>query len=318
MLKKGANRERVLTVLEHTGLDSPEQVADAARETGVPAADVYGAGSFYTLLSHTQAGTRVCQGLSCKMAGSDQLLADLRAKGERCQPVSCLGQCDRAPAAIDLELEVQSKVPRGAVTAASADLPMNLAGTDTADYAALAKAAAMGAAAVLDVIDASGLQGRGGAGFPAGRKWRMVAGQAVTERYVVCNADEAEPGTFKDRECMLRRPHRLLEGLAIAAFAVGASDIYIYIRGEFTEERRRIQRALAEAPPWPVELNWHVVLGHGAYICGEETALLESLEGRRGMPRLKPPYPVESGFRGKPTLMNNVETLLCVPEIVLR
>ncbi|MDP6943097.1 MAG: NADH-ubiquinone oxidoreductase-F iron-sulfur binding region domain-containing protein, partial [Myxococcota bacterium] len=131
-------------------------------------------------------------------------------------------------------------------------------------------------------------------------------------------ADEAEPGTFKDRELMLRRPHLLIEGLAIAALAVEAADVYIYVRGAFGACRKALEDAVAEADDHLAGLTYHFVSGHGAYICGEETALLESLEGSRGMPRLKPPYPTVEGFRGKPTLMNNVETLACVPPITLR
>ena len=125
--------------------------------------------------------------------------------------------------------------------------------------------------------------------------------QPPGQRYVVCNADEGEPGTFKDREIMLRRPHLLVEGLAIAAETVGADVIYLYVRGEFPEERRSFERALTEALPFAGHLDWRIVEGHGAYICGEETALIESIEGRRGMPRIKPPYPTEQGLWGKPT-----------------
>jgi NADH:ubiquinone oxidoreductase subunit F (NADH-binding) len=318
MLPKGANRERILPTLEETGITTPDTIQRAAEKTGVPAADVYGVGSFYSLLSGPETVTRVCQGLSCWIAGSDDVLANLKAQGKPAIAVSCLAQCDRAPALLDSELNVVAE-PRAAVSPADPELPMNLAGDDTQAYAALARAIEMGPEGVLDTLDASGLQGRGGAGFPAAIKWRMVSEQPVLERYVVCNADEAEPGTFKDREVMLRRPHRILEGLAIAAFAVGSKDVYLYIRGEFKAERAAIEKAIQEAPSWPVEgLTFTIVDGHGAYICGEETALLESMEGRRGMPRLKPPYPTVSGFRGKPTLMNNVETLACVPEIILR
>ncbi len=135
---------------------------------------------------------------------------------------------------------------------------------------------------------------------------------------MVCNADEGEPGTFKDREILLRQPHKMIEGLAIAAWATGSKDIYIYIRGEFTNERRALEQAVDEAADKIAPIKLHISLGHGAYICGEETALLESLEGKRGMPRLKPPYPTEMGFRNKPTLMHNVETACCVPAIVDR
>ncbi len=319
MLKKGANRERILPLLQDHGGLSEDAVRKVSRETGVPEADVWGAGSFYTLLRDPGPHLRVCNGLSCRLLGADALIERLRAEGEAVEAVSCLGQCDRAPAYLDANrrLAGTSSRPR-AVTPADDALPINLAGDDDARYAALAAARSMGSDAVIAAIEASGLQGRGGAGFPAHLKWKSVRSQAETERYVVCNADEGEPGTFKDRECMLRRPHALLEGLAITAATIGAREIYIYVRGEFLDERDALSRALDEARDALADFSFHVVLGHGAYICGEETALIESLEGKRGMPRLKPPFPTEQGFRNKPTLMHNVETLACVPAIIRR
>lgn len=315
MQAKGADRERVLEVLHDV---TREAVESASEATGVAAADVYGTGSFYTLLDGERRRTRVCQGLSCQLAGAVDCAERLRAEGHEVEWVSCLGQCDRAPAALDPELEVLAPRERGAVLPDDPELPVNLGGTDRPPGEALARARALGPEGVLEAIEASGLQGRGGAGFPAAIKWRAVRAQADPERYVVCNADEAEPGTFKDREVMLRRPFLLLEGLAIAAHTVGASEVYIYIRGEFRAERRSLEAALAAAGEALAGLRFHLVSGHGAYICGEETALLESMEGKRGMPRLKPPFPTERGFRGKPTLINNVETLACVPSVVLR
>ncbi len=322
MQKKGAQRDRVFELLDeliHTGatLDLAT-VRQVAGQTGVPEADVWGAARFYTLLSRPDVGVRVCQGPSCQLAGAGAWLDELAASGVRHEAVSCLGQCDRAPVALDAELKLVARGPAGAVSPDDPALSVNLGGADTADYGALAKARALGAAGVLDALEAAGLQGRGGAGFPAHIKWRSVAGQPEPQRYVVVNADEAEPGTFKDRECMLRRPHRVLEGLAIAAFTVGATEAWIYVRGEFPEEKASLERAHAAAGDHLAWLSLRFVSGHGAYICGEETALLESIEGRRGMPRLKPPYPTEAGLFGKPTLVHNVETLACVPSILLR
>ena len=174
----------------------------------------------------------------------------------------------------------------------------------------------MGPERVIEELKVGGLQGRGGAGFPAHFKWSAVRQQPDTERYVVCNADESEPGTFKDREIILRQCHKMLEGLAIAAFAVEANDIFIYIRGEYVNEIRVLEEAIEEAQPHLSDFVFHIARGHGAYICGEETALMESLEGKRGMPRLKPPFPTECGFRNKPTLMHNVETIALVPAII--
>jgi len=319
MLERGAQRERVLALLEEEGGVTEASVRRVAEITRVPEAEVWGAGLFYTLINRPGRRVRVCDGLSCRMAGADDLARRLAERGKDCERVSCLGQCDRAPATLDEDLELVSYEgrPRG-ITPDDPELPMNLAGAVDRSYSALARARELGAERVVGEIEASGLQGRGGAGFPAHLKWRAVLAQAETERYVVCNADEGEPGTFKDRELMLRQPHELLEGLAISAHCVGARDVYLYVRGEYTSERRALEAALEEARDALSAFRWHLVAGHGAYICGDETALLESLEGKRGMPRLKPPFPTESGFRGKPTLMHNVETSACVPAIVRR
>lgn len=319
MLKPSADRERVLYLLEHLGGVTEENVRRVSEETGVPQADIWGTGLFYTLINKPGRRVRVCDGLSCQMAGCHELIKQLESEGKRVERVSCLAQCDRAPATLDedLELITYEGKPTG-VTPDNPNLPMNLGGPTDHSYEALQQARQMGVEPVLEQIEQSGLQGRGGAGFPAHFKWRSVIGQDETERYVVCNADEGEPGTFKDREILLRQPHKMLEGLAIAAWAVGASDIYIYIRGEFTNEIRSLRKAIDEAVEKIKPIRVHVALGHGAYICGEETALIESLEGKRGMPRLKPPYPTEKGFRNKPTLMHNVETACCVPAIIQR
>ena len=318
MERKNARRDRVLALLEEHGGNHPGVVARVAAETGVPEADVYGVATFYTLLSRPGAKTRVCQGLSCWMAGSDDRLAALREAGAEHEAVSCLGQCDRAPVALDGELELVSWGPRGDVSPPDPELPIDLGSPDECSYAHFRAAQQLGHDAFLAELRASGLQGRGGAGFPAHIKWAAVRGEAEPTKYVVVNADEGEPGTFKDREVMLRRPHRMIEGLAIAMWFAGATEAWIYIRGEFTRPRRELERALEEAAPHLAGLQIHIATGHGAYICGEETALLEALEGRRGMPRLKPPYPTQRGLWGKPTLMNNVETLACVPSIVAR
>ena len=319
MLKTGAQRERVLSLLDEEGGVTEESVRRIAEATRVPEADVWGAGLFYSLINRPGRRVRVCDGLSCQMAGADALAEQLTAQGKECERVSCLGQCDRAPATLDEELELHTHGGRPAgITPDDPDLPMNLGGPIDLSYAALAKARSMGPDALIDILERSGLQGRGGAGFPAHVKWRGVRQQPERERYVVCNADEGEPGTFKDREVMLRQPHALLEGLAIAADAVEAREIYLYIRGEFTDERRSLERAIEASSEALAAFDIQVVVGHGAYICGEETALLESLEGKRGMPRLKPPFPTEHGFRGKPTLMHNVETAACLPAIVHR
>ncbi|MBX2801573.1 MAG: NAD(P)H-dependent oxidoreductase subunit E [Myxococcales bacterium] len=318
MERKGAQRQRILDLLEHHGGLRPGVAATISEQTGVPEADIYGVATFYTLVNRPDAGVRVCQGLTCKLAGADARIAELAQLGTPHTPVSCLGQCDRAPVALDPELELVSWGQRGAVTPDDPELPMNLGGADDASYAALSRAREMGAEAVLDALKESGLQGRGGAGFPAHIKWNAVRHEEEPTHYVVVNADESEPGTFKDREVLLRRPHLLVEGTAIAAWYAKADVAYIYIRGEFTDARRSIEAAIEAAQPHLDGLDVRIAVGHGAYICGEETALLEALEGKRGMPRHKPPFPTQQGLWGKPTLMNNVETLACVPAIVMR
>jgi len=179
---------------------------------------------------------------------------------------------------------------------------------------------------VVAAINESGLRGRGGAGFPTGRKWALGRAQPGGLKYVICNGDEGDPGAFMDRLVLESDPHRVIEGLAIAAFAVGAAEGFLYIRAEYPQAVRHVREAIRQAEDrgWlgphvqgtDFSLHLEVREGAGAFVCGEETALIESLEGRRGMPRLRPPYPVERGFRGKPTVINNVETLACVPWIM--
>ena len=180
---------------------------------------------------------------------------------------------------------------------------------------------------VIDEIKKSGLRGRGGAGFPTGAKWGFVAKEKSSKKYVICNADESEPGTFKDRLILEGDPHSIIEALALAAYAVGADEGYIYIRGEYTLAQERLKLAILQAREMgclgqnifgtAFNFDLHIHSGAGAYICGEETALLESIEGKRGQPRARPPFPTTQGLFGKPTLVNNVETLANVPPILL-
>ncbi|HEX6926229.1 MAG TPA: NADH-quinone oxidoreductase subunit NuoF [Longimicrobiaceae bacterium] len=194
-------------------------------------------------------------------------------------------------------------------------------------YRALRKALGMSRQHVVNEVKTSGLRGRGGAGFPTGVKWSFMPQNSGKQHYLLCNADESEPGTFKDRELMRWTPHQLIEGCLIGAYAINASHAYIYIRGEFFETAQILARAIEEAYAAGyagedvmgsgVTLDITLHLGAGAYICGEETGLMNSLEGRRGEPRLKPPFPAVSGAFGKPSTINNVETLCAVPHIVL-
>jgi len=195
-------------------------------------------------------------------------------------------------------------------------------------YAALRQALGMAPDEVTAVVKESGLRGRGGAGFPTGLKWSFMPKNDGKPHYLICNADESEPGTFKDREIMRWTPHQLIEGCAIAAYAIGAETCYIYIRGEFTEPLRIMTAAVAEAYAEGAlganvlgsgkRIDVVIHRGAGAYICGEETALMNSLEGKRGNPRIKPPFPAQAGVFGMPTTINNVETLAAVPHILTR
>lgn len=187
-------------------------------------------------------------------------------------------------------------------------------------YDALKEALATEPAKIIDIVKESGLRGRGGAGFPTGLKWSFMPKEKQKPHYLCVNADESEPGTFKDREIMRWTPHALLEGTAIAAHAIRAEVAYIYIRGEFTEPLAIMERALAEANTAGLfgAIKIYLHRGAGAYICGEETALMNSIEGKRGNPRIKPPFPAAAGLFGMPTTINNVETLAAVPHILKR
>ncbi len=179
---------------------------------------------------------------------------------------------------------------------------------------------------VIKELEKSGLRGRGGAGFPTGTKWRFVAKAPGKPKYVICNADESEPGTFKDRLILEGDPHSILEAMTIAGFAIGANEGYIYIRGEYTLAQERFVNAIKQSKEmgflgehiFGTDFNFdiHVHMGAGAYICGEETSLIESIEGKRGEPRARPPYPTTNGLWNKPTVVNNVETLANVPPII--
>ena len=193
-------------------------------------------------------------------------------------------------------------------------------------YVALERALGMTPGDIVNVVKDSGLRGRGGAGFPTGLKWSFMKPGDGKPHYLCCNADESEPGTFKDREIMRWTPHAVVEGCAIGAYAIGAETAYVYIRGEFTEPLERMEAACKEAYAAGIlgknamgtgqTVNVYVHKGAGAYICGEETALMNSLEGRRGNPRIKPPFPAVAGVFGQPTTINNVETLVAVPHIL--
>ena len=310
-----------------------------AHEMNLPRAEVFEVASFYhhfDLLDDGQQAAaltvRVCDSLSCAMAGAGDLLArlpQLLGPDVRVVPAPCVGRCAQAPVAVVHQHPVNFATPQK-VQQAVEEKQLHDDGKiegaiSLADYRAqggyeLATALANGEASVaqiLDTLEASGLRGLGGAGFPMGRKWRIVRSQPGP-RYLAVNLDEGEPGTFKDRVYLERDPHRFLEGVLIAAQVVGTEKVFIYLRDEYHGCRQSLAQALADLennPPCPLP-QWELRRGAGAYICGEESALLESLEGRRGEPRKRPPYIAEVGLFGRPTLAHNFETLYWVRDIL--
>jgi len=321
----------------------------ACRRLDVPPADAYGVATFYdrfTLDEQPPLTVTVCDDIVCKCNGADDLLRTLGDAAVRRSP--CLGLCDRAPAArmersgrahaegrlapasIDAitELLRDGKWPDNAAAPVIGGTLKLLRRVGVVDpesldsyraaggYTALRKAIEMGPEAVIREVTEAKLLGRGGAAFPAGRKWDSLARAPVHPHYLVCNADESEPGTFKDRVLMENDPFAVVEAMAIAAYATGCEKGFIYVRTEYPLARRRIENAISQSRGlFGVELE--VRRGAGAYICGEETALFNSIEGKRGEPRNKPPFPVQAGLFGKPTLENNVETLVNVLDILV-
>jgi NADH-quinone oxidoreductase subunit F len=340
--------------------------AEVGRALGVPLADVYGVIDFYAMFSRQPVGRtvlRVCGAPVCALGGADAVV-DALCRHLQMEPgevssdgaftvehAPCLGLCDHAPAVLtgaapfgraDPAQAAAMCPPSGGKTVSfvGGDIRMLTSNcgqghpTSLADYQArggylgFKKALTMTPPEVLAQVKAAGLVGRGGAAFPTGVKWEGAANAPGQPKYIVCNADESEPGTFKDRILMEDDPHRTIEGMIIAAYAVGASRGYIYVRGEYPCAFKVMSEAVAEARQagaigeniFGSGLNFEIEmrLGAGAYICGEETALLESIEGKRGLPRIKPPFPTTHGLFGKPTVINNVETFCNVPLIVDR
>jgi formate dehydrogenase beta subunit len=318
-------------------LSAPHMVA-LAFEMRLTPAEVYEVATFYHHFDIVKDGeaapprvtVRVCESIACHLAGADGLLDELRERLEpdvRVLAAPCVGRCDRAPVAVvgrnPIDDATADRVH--ALAAAHATEPEVPPYVDLANYRAgggyvLLRACVEGERTVEDVIaavDASGLRGLGGAGFPTARKWKFVRAEPKP-RVVALNADEGEPGTFKDRVCMETDPHRMLEGLLIAAWIVEAEEVYLYLRDEYAAVRAVLERevaALVADPPCALPAI-HLRRGAGAYICGEETALIESIEGRRGEPRLRPPFPAQYGVFGKPTLVQNVESVYWLREIL--
>ncbi|NQV47361.1 MAG: NAD(P)H-dependent oxidoreductase subunit E [Rhodospirillaceae bacterium] len=314
-------------------------LAALADEMKLSQAEVYEVATFYAHFDVTGAGAkppppltvRACGGIACEMAGAKQLIEALsQALGDKVRVIEapCMGACEKAPAAALAFNRIDSATPE---LIADAVREGRTAPNDTdqaifldnyishGGYTLLQsfRAGERSPESVMDEIDRSGLRGLGGAGFPVANKWRFL-GDAPKPRILAVNADEGEPGTFKDRHCLETDPHRVLEGALIAAWAVGADDIYFYLRDEYPHIRQLLTHELSKLNGAGLlgDVTVHLRRGAGAYICGEETALLESLEGKRGLPRNRPPYPAGAGLFGRPTLINNVETLFWLPEIL--
>ncbi|HYE38483.1 MAG TPA: NAD(P)H-dependent oxidoreductase subunit E, partial [Ramlibacter sp.] len=341
----GAPRSRDL-LIEHLhkvqdafGCLRTGHLAALAQEMRLPQAEVYEVATFYHHFDVVREGecappaltVRVCESLSCEMAGARELaerLPALLGTQVRVVPVPCVGRCEQAPVAVvgqhpvphATAEQVLAKVTAHEVTHEPEPYAGYAAYVEQGGYALL-RECVQGARSADDVIaslEHSGLRGLGGAGFPSGRKWRIVRAEAGP-RLMAVNIDEGEPGTFKDRFYLERDPHRFLEGALVAAWAVGIDSIYIYLRDEYHGCRAILERELrllADQPPVPGMPAIHLRRGAGAYICGEESAMIESIEGRRGMPRLRPPYVAQVGLFGRPTLVHNVETLHWVREII--
>ena len=333
----------------HLSEDALRAVSAALR---IPIADLFGTVTFYHHFSRSPGGMerpRVCTGPVCTTRGADVLTASLRAAGHDPQAMPCPGRCDQ-PVPVIHGSTVLTGRTAGTLASGPSPLPppapagveecvfagirsrarATLTGyRDQGGYAALARAVtAMTPDETIAVIDASGLAGRGGAGFPTGRKWRAVAEAPGEPKTIVCNADEGEPGCFKDRVLMDHDPHGLIEGMALAAYATGATRGFIYLRYEYPETFDILEAAIAEAESDGLlgdgilgrdfSFDLKVRRGAGAYICGEETSLLNSLEGKHPFPRNRPPFPVTHGYENLPTVVNNVETLASAPPILLR
>ncbi|RME54865.1 MAG: hypothetical protein D6790_16450, partial [Caldilineae bacterium] len=321
------------------GYISEETIRAVGKGLRIPLADLYGIVTFYHHFSQERGGLRrprVCTGPVCCKRGAQDILASL----EDAEPMPCAGRCDDpVPVLIGHETYVASG-PGALERRTSSPLPVpNPGGAEecvfrhirsagratlegyraTGGYEGLAKAVgAMTPDQVVEEIKASGLAGRGGAGFPTGLKWQFVAQEKRGPKSIVCNADEGEPGCFKDRALLDHDPFAVIEGMTLAAYATGASQGFIYLRYEYPETYDRLAAALRDAEE--AELLGDNILGAGfsfriylrrgagAYICGEETALLNSLEGKHPFPRNRPPYPTTHGFEDLPTVINNVET----------
>ena len=321
--------EHLHRIQDAYGCLSAAHLTALAREMSLATAEVYEVATFYHHFDVVKDGAappaitvRVCESISCHLAGAGRLLETLRgAAGDTVRVIAapCVGRCEHAPVAVVGQNPIDRATPaavRDAVNAkhTAPELPPYV---DYATYRAdggyetlmACRSGLRQADDVIATVDTAGLRGLGGAGFPTSQKWKFVRAEPGP-RIVAINADEGEPGTFKDRHCMETDPHRVLEGTLIAAWAVDADDVFIYLRDEYAACREiltREIRALYADPPCELP-RMHLRRGAGAYICGEESSLIESIEGKRGEPRLRPPFPAQAGVFGRPTLVQNVET----------
>jgi len=349
--------EELYALQEAHGYLRDHDLRELSRRIKVPLYEIEGVSSFYPHFRRrppSRIHVTACRDLSCHMSGGDGSLRELRAlcakyDSVEFHEVSCLGRCDLAPACTVNDVPMQAgmvarclddpaSIPSDEPPAGEGGpLPRGFGergwkcdpyGSPVDRYGVLRDVLAgpRDMDGVIARIKASGLRGMGGAGFPTGVKWELVRKERASPKYIVCNADESEPGTFKDRVILEELPYLVIEGLTLGALAVGAREGWVYIRHEYGKECRAIRRAIAEAYDQEVlgesvcgsglAFDLRVFVSPGGYILGEETALLEALEGKRGEPRNKPPYPGTHGLFGKPTLINNVETLAHIPSVL--
>ena len=317
---------------------SAEHMAALAKELRLAMAEVYEVATFYHHFDVVKEGektpapltVRVCDGITCEMKGAKALKQELLAKcetGVRVISAPCVGACDRAPVAVVGQNQVHkastqsviSTVDAGNISAEATNYIDLDAYQANGGYDTL-KSCLKGSierSSICETVDNSGLRGLGGAGFPTARKWSFLE-NTPKPRLVAINADEGEPGTFKDRHCLETEPHRVLEGILIASWAVEADAAYIYLRDEYPHIRNTLLEEIAKLEQAGLTggIELHLRRGAGAYICGEESAMLESIEGKRGLPRNRPPFPAQKGLFGRPTLINNVETMFWLRDIV--
>ncbi len=330
--------ENLHLIQDRYGHLSARHLAALAKEMRLAYAEVYEVATFYHHFDVVKDSknappaltVRVCDSISCELAGSKELLAKLPGilgREVRVIAAPCVGRCETAPAVV----VGQNPVAKATVQSVSDAVSRKKFSCETARYIDFEQYKAQGGyklaaeciggkrsrEEITKIMEDSGLRGLGGAGFPAGRKWRIVAAEKAP-RLMAVNIDEGEPGTFKDRWYLERDPHRFLEGMLVAAWAVDVSEIYVYLRDEYAGCRAILEeelKKLKDNPPFALP-PIHLRRGAGAYICGEESAMIESIEGKRGMPRLRPPYVAQVGLFGRPTLEHNMETVYWVREIV--